>query len=83
MSTPTQDRTEEALLAAAIEAQEFNLVRLLRPRIFIDGNQWCVLHGQNLQDGVAGFGDSPILAVYAFNRAWHKVLPDAHLGNTL
>jgi hypothetical protein len=72
-----QDLTEEAILAAAVEAQEFNLVKLLSPRIFIDGNQWCVLHGENLQDGVAGFGDSPILAVYDFNKAWHKSLPIA------
>jgi hypothetical protein len=77
MNTHTQDRTEEALLAAAIEAQEFNLVKLLSPRIFIDGDQWCVLHGENLQDGVAGFGDSPILAVYDFNKAWHKALTRA------
>ena len=57
---------------AAIEAEEMNLVALLRPRVFIDGNQWCVLYGENIMDGVAGFGDSPILAVYDFNKAWRK-----------
>jgi len=59
-------------LNTAIETAEFNLVSLLKPRIFIDGNQWCVLYGENLQDGVAGFGSSPIKAVYDFNKAWHK-----------
>ena len=54
----------------AIETAEMNLVALLKPRIFRDGNQWCVLYGDNLQDGIAGFGDSPRLAVYAFNTAW-------------
>jgi hypothetical protein len=54
----------------AIETAEMNLVALLKPRIFRDRNQWCVLYGDNLQDGVAGFGDSPRLAVYAFNKAW-------------
>ncbi len=60
---------------AAIEAEEFNIVALLRPRVFIDGDQWCVLYGENIQDGVAGFGDSPILAVYDFNKAWRQKLP--------
>lgn len=56
---------------AAIEAAEYNLVVTLKPEIKIDGNQWCVLFGENLQDGVAGFGDTPYLAVLAFNKAWH------------
>lgn len=55
---------------AAIEAEEMNLVALLRPRVFIDGNKWCVLYGDDLMNGVAGFGDSPIRAVCDFNRAW-------------
>lgn len=64
----------QSRMNAAIQAEEYNLVALLRPRIFIDGNQWCVLHGENLQDGVAGFGDTPYLAVLAFGREWHKPL---------
>ena len=43
---------------------------MLKPRLSIDGNQWCALHGENLQDGVAGFGDSPELAYLDFDRAW-------------
>jgi hypothetical protein len=27
-------------------------------RIFKDGNKWCVLQGDNLQEGIAGFGDT-------------------------
>lgn len=42
-----------------------------RPRMFIDGNQWCALYGDNLQDGVAGFGDSPAEAAHDFNRSWN------------
>ena len=41
-----------------------------RPRLFIDGNQWCALYGDNLQDGVAGFGYSPEAAYSAFDKAW-------------
>ncbi len=37
----------------------------------MDGsNTWCALYGDDLQNGVAGFGDSPQEAVAAFNRAW-------------
>lgn len=68
-------RIQEVRLAAAIEAQEFNLVAVLKPRIFIDGDRWCVLHGENLQDGVAGFGDCPLDAIYHFNKEWWRTLP--------
>ena len=44
----------------------------LKPRIFIDGDKWCALYGENLQDGVAGFGESPALAMHDFNDNWHK-----------
>jgi len=43
---------------------------IYRPRLFTDGNQWCALYGENIQDGVAGFGDSPEKAVEDFNREW-------------
>lgn len=57
-----------------VEAAEYNLVALLKPSISIDGNQWCVLYGDNLQDGVAGFGDTPYLAVLDFSKAWNRPL---------
>jgi hypothetical protein len=47
---------------------------LMRPRIFIDGNQWCALYGENLQDGVGGFGDSPALAMTDFDKHWAQPL---------
>ena len=42
----------------------------MRPQLYIDGNQWCALYGDNLQDGVAGFGDTPAKAMADFDRAW-------------
>lgn len=47
---------------------------LFRPAIAIDGNQWCVLYGANLIDGVAGFGDSPELAMRDFDKNWYAKL---------
>ena len=43
---------------------------LLKPQLFADGNTWCALYGENLQEGVAGFGDTPDAAAVAFDRAW-------------
>lgn len=48
---------------------------LYRPQLSIDGDHWCALYGENLQDGVCGFGKSPELAMLAFNQAWWRKLP--------
>lgn len=64
----------QSAMNAAVEAEEYNLVALLNPRIFIDGNQWCVLYGENIQDGVCGFGDTPYKAVLDFNNRWNTQL---------
>ncbi len=42
----------------------------MRPRIYPDGNMWCALYGENLQEGVAGFGATPALACEDFDRNW-------------
>jgi hypothetical protein len=46
---------------------------LYRPKLYRDGDQWCALYGENLQEGIAGFGKSPDAAVRAFNAAWFEV----------
>ena len=64
--------------AAVLEEQrQQTLLRpsyLLHPRLSIDGNQWCALYGANIQDGVAGFGNSPEEAYAAFDVAWREPL---------
>jgi len=47
---------------------------LFRPKVFIDGASWCALYGDNLQDGVAGFGNSPADAMHDFDINWSKKL---------
>ena len=55
--------------------------RLMKTRIFADGNEWCVLYGENLQDGVSGFGSSPEEASRNFDLAWHaRMCGDAKKG---
>ena len=53
---------------------------LLKPKLMIDGNQWCALLGDNLQDGVAGFGDSPDEAYADFDKSWYKKLKNSPGG---
>lgn len=47
---------------------------LFRPSLSIDGNQWCALYGENLQDGVAGFGSTPEGAMQNFDLEWREHL---------
>ena len=44
---------------------------IFRPVISLDGDAWCALLGANLMEGVAGFGDTPDKAMYAFDSAWY------------
>ncbi len=56
------------------EQNEFNLFAMLKPSFQRDGNQWCVLYGESLQSGVAGFGDSLHQAIMDFNSQWYKAI---------
>lgn len=37
------------------------------PKLFIDGNKWCALYGENLMEGISGFGDTADEAVVDFD----------------
>lgn len=43
---------------------------LFRPALSADGDKWMALYGENLQVGVAGFGDTPEQAMVNFDLAW-------------
>ena len=64
-------QSAQSQLSASVQAEEYNLVKTLGLVPFKDGDVWCVLWGENLAVGVAGFGNTPYLAVLAFNRAVH------------
>ena len=71
-------------ISAILESIEYESVRpcvMMKPKISIDGNQWCVLYGDNLQDGVAGFGDSPAKAMQDFDRSWLEPLTGKEAKN--
>jgi hypothetical protein len=61
-----------AIQMAASEYAEPSAI--YRPGLSIDGDQWCALYGANLQDGVAGFGASPALAMRDFNANWRAMI---------
>lgn len=47
----------------------------MRPKLFLDGDRWCALYGENLQDGLCGFGKSASEAASDFDVAFYKKLP--------
>lgn len=61
---------QDYALATLVQEQEYSLMAQLKPKIYKDGNSWRVLYGDNLQDGICGFGETPYKAVLEFNKAW-------------
>lgn len=55
-----------------ISEQELLIVKTFQLKPFKDGDQWCVLLGEDLQVGIAGFGETPMKAILDFNSAFHK-----------
>lgn len=65
-------------------AKHLDILRqeMLRPSVLyqqslqvsIDGDMYCVLMGQNLQEGVAGFGETLLKALHDFDVNMEKSL---------
>lgn len=62
------DMVKNSWQEAAWEQQRPSVV--FKPVLSKDGNMWCALFGNNLQEGVAGFGSTPAKAMWAFDTAW-------------
>lgn len=52
--------------------QELQLVKTWGLEPYKDGNMWCVLLGDNIQEGICGFGKTPYKAILDFNGAFHR-----------
>lgn len=77
MSYASDQAVLNAQWNAAHEAQFTETARraphvLMRPRLFLDGNAYCALYGENQMDGVAGFGYTPEAAMLEFDKAWRE-----------
>jgi len=68
------DYEDQSKMNTLVQAEEMNLFSLLKPKVGIDGNQHYVLYGEDLQNGVAGFGDTLMLAIYDFNKSFNSVV---------
>lgn len=73
---------ESMIAMQKYEAAKIGLLELqrpcviLKPKLFIDGNMWCALYGENLQEGLAGFGKSPSKALEDFDKNYYKDIED-------
>ena len=62
-------KQQEAMFSLMTES-EYKLFSMLKPKLYMDGNAWCCLYGENIQDGISGFGDTPHKAVINWNHQW-------------
>lgn len=51
------------------QKEVFHIVSSLGLRPFKDGNEWCVLWGDEIQSGISGFGKTPMQAMDNFYMA--------------
>lgn len=63
-----QQRVEGCAIDVALAMKAPHL--LYKATLSKDGDKWCWLYGENLQEGIAGFGDTPAKAAESFDRAW-------------
>lgn len=55
---------------------------IFHPSLSIDGDQWCALYGENIQDGVTGFGKSPQEAMNNFDKNFNeKLAPQPNIAS--
>lgn len=52
--------------------QQYQRFAMLKPDIRKDGNQWSVLYGDNIQEGIVGYGDTPHEAIMDWDAAFNK-----------
>lgn len=56
--------SQQEFTLSVLDEDLLKIVTAFKPKITLDGNQWCCLYGKNLQEGIAGFGENPMNAVY-------------------
>jgi hypothetical protein len=66
----TTETLNEELHNACMDKQRLDIINATGAKLSRDGNQWCWLLGENLQEGIAGFGDTPYDAMLKFCSAF-------------
>lgn len=67
-----EDAIQQVLLDKAMTDRAASLVSILGAKLSKDGDQWCWLYGDNLQEGIAGFGPSPAKAMCNFEIEFNR-----------
>lgn len=68
------DLRQEYQIYILVQIAEMNLFSMLKPKVSKEGDKYMVLYGENIQEGICGFGDSPYLAILDFNAAMHRTI---------
>ena len=66
------DLQQQEIIVVLVQNSQLNLVVTLKPTLLKDGNQWCYLLGEDLMNGVAGFGNTPFKAAINFSENYYK-----------
>ncbi len=66
------DMLYQIKLDTTVMEQQYLVFSMLKPKLYKDGNKWCCLYGDDLQTGIAGFGDTPFEAMTNWNAEWNK-----------
>lgn len=73
MSQKYYDNEVSAIeLQIAEESKIMNVIAMLKPKFGVDGNQFYFLLGDNIQSGLAGFGDTAAEAAYDFWKSFYN-----------
>jgi hypothetical protein len=67
------ERYGQAAYAAQC-AEEFrgSPFAVLKPSLAPDGKRWCALLGDNIREGVVGYGETPSAAANDFDANWYR-----------
>lgn len=76
----SRDRSvaEECNRRAAEERQRMTLFAMLKPKVLQDGDEFCVLYGDDLASGIAGFGKTIHEAIDDFTAQFDKPVKKRH-----
>lgn len=58
---------KSTVLACLQDMAIVTMIKILGLIPYKDGNQWCVRWGENIQEGICGFGNTPMEAIADFN----------------
>lgn len=69
---PAQNALVDEMFERIDTLKQLDLIHKLNPTFKQDGDKYCYLYGENLQAGVAGFGNTAAEAMSDFCRAFYN-----------